>query len=73
MDGLLERLLNLRVFQRLVIVCFRIGFAGGWVNFRVDVLRDVSICVCLCVNVWMPDLRLEVCVVESPRVLVLEN
>ena len=38
-----------------------------------DVLRDVSMCVCLCVDVWMPDLRLEVCVVEPPCDLVLDN
>ena len=29
--------------------------------------------VCLCVDVWMPDLPLEVFVVEPPRVLVLDN
>ena len=30
------------------------------------------VCVCLCVDVWMPDLR-EVCDVEPPRVLFLDN
>ena len=32
-----------------------------------------DVCVCLSVDVCMPDLRLEVCVIEPPRVLVLDN
>ena len=63
MDGLLDRLLNLIVCQRGVTVCFRGGFGGGRVDVRLHVLRDVPMCVCLCDDVWMPDLRLEVCVV----------
>ena len=61
------------VLARGNCVCFRCGFASGWVDVRVDVLRDVSMCVCPCVDVWMPDLRLGVCVVEPPRVLISDN
>ena len=46
-----ERLVNLLAFQRPVAVCFRGGFAGGWVDVRVHVLRDFSMCVCLCADV----------------------
>ena len=52
---------------------FAAGFATGWVDFRVHVLLDVSMCVRLCADVSMPDLRLELCVVEPSRVLVLDN
>ena len=54
-------------------VCFHSGFACGWVDFRVHVLRDVLLCVHLFGDVSVPGLRLGLFVGEITRVLVLDN
>ena len=47
------------------------GFVvAGWMSAWM--FCGVCRCICLCADVWMPDLR-EVCGVEPPRVLVLDN
>ena len=58
------------IFFLLSAHCNRVfrGFPGGWMDVRVDVLRGVSMYVSL--GRCVPDLRLEVCGAEPPRVFV---